>query len=96
MFFQFSLSICHMQISYYVISEGSELEINIGYDDRARLTNLMSDEEFFMESNLSINDLFTIFDDAASEVLKLLMSSFLRFQHKPEWKTACKMLDDSK
>ncbi len=60
---------------------GSEFEINISSMDRNRLTNLMSDKDNFMDSNvINLVDLFNLFDASRQEMLWLLSGTHKRFR----------------
>eukprot|EP01084_Bolivina_argentea_P184713 318574_1 len=87
-------SIC-IQLYNKYFKVGTELEINLEYNNGTYFKRAIEDETVFMESELGINELFTLFDDVAAEVLKLLLSSFFRFQNKDEYRVACKILDEN-
>eukprot|EP01084_Bolivina_argentea_P145968 255714_1 len=75
------------------ISVGSELEVNISYEMRNLLIDLMNSKSFFMESNINANELFCIFDKVATCMFTLMHGSFRRFRQTPQFDIACKEVD---
>ena len=68
------------------IQVGSELEINISHPIRSALHSLCFDiNSFINNTNIKIQDLFTIYDDVAGELYRLMNNSFTRFTKKPQW-----------
>ena len=75
------------------IESGSELEINIADQDRKALHALCYDLDTFMQNNsMNIITFFSIFDDVAAELYRLMNHSFRRFAKKPAWTKAVYIL----
>eukprot|EP01084_Bolivina_argentea_P131668 232387_1 len=75
------------------IQYGSELEVNISYEESAELHDLISDEQRFMECNIKSNELFNLFDSVATEMYRLMDGAFVRFKQTPQFKVATKELE---
>ena len=66
------------------IKIGSEWEINIGYDERSRLMNIMHDENIWMNESKEFDNkevLYFIFDDCIETMTFLLGTVFSRFKY---------------
>ena len=77
------------------IAVGSELEINISWDARSKLIDILEDlPSLISMDGIRMNDLFIIFDECKSEVWQLMMGSFFRFQsHSQPHQTESLTLD---
>eukprot|EP01084_Bolivina_argentea_P131670 232391_1 len=84
-----------LQLFQKYIDIGSELAVNISYESRSRLKNLMSDISFFMEVNSTPNDLFKIFDDVSTEMFRLMHGAYVRFKMKPSFDEVVEALQDA-
>eukprot|EP01084_Bolivina_argentea_P235828 396696_1 len=65
------------------MEEASELEVNISYETRCRLKNLLGDEQFFIGFNIVPDELYCMFDDTATTMFRLMHASFSRFMYLP-------------
>eukprot|EP01083_Nonionella_stella_P025480 70143_1 len=77
------------------IAEGAELEVNIAYEMRRHLHGLMSIKHVWFRLDVSMDDLFSIYDDVAQQMFRLMNGSFNRFQHKDTWQTICRILQEA-
>lgn len=72
---------CKLYVLYlkYIIN-GAELQINISYEQKARLDQLMSNFNYFVNKvNMTNEELFGIYGDIVIELSNLLSYSFVRF-----------------
>eukprot|EP01084_Bolivina_argentea_P263062 445120_1 len=63
----------------------AEFEINISFEQRGRLRNILGDLESLFELEIDKKDLFVIFEPCKEEMLVYLMHSLQRFQRKNIW-----------
>ena len=68
------------------IKEGSEFEINISSLQRKPLINLLDDLENLMKIDITIVNLFLLFEDAKYEMWHLMQFSLQRFQGESDFK----------
>ena len=76
------------------IKWGSEFEINIGSIPRLQLKNQLDSLDILLETDLSINDLILLFEDAKSDQLKLLRHSLNRFRYLDEFDKVLSLFQD--
>eukprot|EP01083_Nonionella_stella_P083390 230589_1 len=69
---------CHKLYLKY-IEDTAEFEINIGWQDRLKLTQLMGDRDRWMSSNVTQMELFQMFDEPMKEMYKLMDYAKIRF-----------------
>eukprot|EP01084_Bolivina_argentea_P281532 481708_1 len=63
----------------YIVS-GSELQINLSYEQKSRLDSLMSNVNYFINNvNIAQDELFSLYHDVNMELVKLLTHSYYRF-----------------
>jgi len=62
------------------IRRGSELEINVDYQTRAKFNSLMEDCEEWMQSHIEVIDLIDLFDQPMAEMMRLMGYSKSRFR----------------
>ena len=68
------------------VKEGSELEIDISYNQRHDLSaNLGDVERLIADESIGLSELFVIFDDVIEELVKLMKLSVNRFRHEIEF-----------
>lgn len=69
------------QIYKKYVAFGSELEINVSWESREKVINILDDLERLSNNNgITINDLYPIFDDCKSEIWTLMLGSLFRFR----------------
>eukprot|EP01084_Bolivina_argentea_P131671 232392_1 len=88
-----SKQICLKLFEKYIKS-GAELEVNVSYKARSRLSNLMNDEAFFIGFNILPNDLFCLYDDVATQMFILMNGAFFRFKQLPIFETTIKAINN--
>jgi len=66
------------------IHEYSPYSINISYDARNKLDNLLSDKEIWLNINIEIDELIAVYSQCCREMYRLLHNSFLRLCHDSE------------
>ena len=66
------------------IKYGCEFEINISGTQRRSIGNLMEDYDLWLAHDISNKDLFMLFEDCKTELLKLLRYSYDRLRSNPE------------
>eukprot|EP01083_Nonionella_stella_P145194 454514_1 len=86
-------NVCFALYNKYVVA-GCELEVNISYSMRARLSGLMTSRRFWYSFKISIDDLFTIFDDVAEQMFRLMDGAFTRFRQVQTWNVVREILKD--
>ena len=64
---------------------GSEYEINIQYEQRNELQTVLSDLDGLLKLNMSLKDLYSLFDDCKNEMVTLLTFSLTRFKETKEF-----------
>ena len=75
----------HRIYNKYVSSVG-EFEINVSYDSRQKVVNILGDLDLLLNNDkITISELFVIFDDCKLEIWRLLMGSYSRFKQQPEY-----------
>eukprot|EP01084_Bolivina_argentea_P309771 535864_1 len=89
-----SKNVC-LKLYHKYVRNGSELETNISYGDRSRLSNLMTDQEFWFGFNIKPNELFCLYDTVAICMFRLMEGSFARFQSTSQFQIACKVMNQN-
>ena len=74
-----NLKACAYQLYNKYVSSGSEFEINISGQMRAKYEALLADYSKWMDTNISPKHLCGLFEEASSEMTSLLRSSCQRF-----------------
>eukprot|EP01083_Nonionella_stella_P088044 245141_1 len=77
------------------IDISAELVVNISAEERTRLTSLMGDESTWMMCGILPTELYTLYDDVAMVMYRLMNGSFMRFKRKSVYNQACLILDQS-
>eukprot|EP01084_Bolivina_argentea_P095925 172433_1 len=75
------------------IEERSEYAVNICYDDRKLLFNMLHDLDFLeTNNNITIQDIFDGFEKVKKEMMTLLYYSFVRFKETPQYQKTILLL----
>eukprot|EP01083_Nonionella_stella_P192988 713126_1 len=77
------------------IDYGSELVVNISFEERTKLQNLMGDASVWMACNITPAELYVLYDEVALDMYRLMDGAFMRFALKREFKKACSLLDQA-
>eukprot|EP01084_Bolivina_argentea_P252157 423187_1 len=78
------------------IQEGSELEVNISYETRSKLSNVLYDKVFWFQSNITLIELFCLYDKVATTMFTLMDNSYIRFKSKPDFKYVIQELNEQR
>ena len=80
------------QLYMKYVKTGGKYEINISYQSRLYLTQLMYDYDLWIKNDISTDDLCELFKSSKDQMLKLIRYSFNRFRNTDEWIKILKVL----
>ena len=77
------------------VQPGAEFEINVSFESRDQVRSTVGNLGLLLNyESMEMEDLSTVFEDCKMEILRLLITSMIRFQSQPEFDEFRKAKDD--
>eukprot|EP01083_Nonionella_stella_P086417 240106_1 len=78
------------------IKNGSEFEINVSYQQRTEVSDVLADYGLLVQYNMSLVDLYKLFTESVSEMYTLLTFSLSRFRSEESFTQVVASLKDAR